>query len=86
MAGELTQVGVREFREDLADYLDAQGPVAITRYGQIIGYYVPTRAKVSEVQLATLKKAVGQLETLLAEYGVSEDEVVSEFRARRSRS
>ena len=86
MAGQLIHVGVREFREDLAEYLDARGPVAITRHGQTIGYYVPAQGKVEEQDLAALKQAVSQLEALLAEHGVSEDEVVREFRARRARS
>ncbi len=86
MAGQLIHVGVREFREDLADYLDTPGPVAITRHGQTVGYYVPAHGEVDEQELVALKQAVGQLEALLAEHGASEDEVVREFRARRARS
>lgn len=86
MAGQLIRVGVREFREGLAEYLDGPGPIAITRHGQTVGYYVPARGSVDEHELLALKKAVTQLETLLTEHGISEDEVVREFRARRARS
>lgn len=85
MAG-LIHVGVREFREALAEYLDATSPVAITRHGQTVGYYVPARGKVDERELAALKQAVSQLESLLAQHAVSEDEVVRDFRARSRRS
>lgn len=85
MAG-LIHVGVREFREALAGYLDAASPVAITRHGQTVGYYVPARGKVDERELAALKQAVSQLESLLAEHGITEEEVVREFRTRRGRS
>ena len=85
MAG-LTHVGVREFREALAEYLDAASPVAITRHGQTVGYYVPACGKADEQELATLRQAVSQLESLLAERGITEDEVVREFRTRRGRS
>lgn len=82
MAG-LIHVGVREFREALAEYLDAPSPVAITRHGQTVGYYVPARGKLDEQELAALKEAVSRLESLLAEQGITEDEVVREYRARR---
>ncbi|GEM_PF-389487 len=82
MAERMIHVGMREFREDMAQYLDSPVPVAITRHGQTVGYYVPTRGKVDEEELRALKRAVEQLATLLADHGVSEDEVVSSFRFR----
>ena len=85
MTGRLTRVGVREFREGLAQYLDSPTPVAVTRHGQTVGYYVPARGEVDEQELRALKRAVGQLEALLAERGITEEEVVREFRARRAR-
>ncbi len=86
MAGQLIHVGVREFREDWAEYLAAPRPVAITRHGQTVGYYVPAHGRVDEQELVALKQAVGQLEALLAEHGLGEDEVGREYRARRARS
>jgi hypothetical protein len=32
-----TKVGIREFRAGLADYVDADGPVAVTRHKQRVG-------------------------------------------------
>jgi hypothetical protein len=84
MSEKLTRVGVREFRDELAQYLDSRTPVAITRHGQTLGYYIPARGDVDREELSTLRRAVGQLAGLLAEQGISEDEVVREFRARRS--
>ena len=86
MASQLMRVGVREFRQDLADYLDSPTPVAITRHGQTVGYYIPARGGLDEQELLALKRAVEQLEALLAEHGIGEDEVVREFRARRART
>jgi hypothetical protein len=77
---------VREFREDLARYLDSVTPVAITRNGRTVGYYVPVRERLGEEELLAMRRAVEQLEALLAEHGISEDEIVREFRARRARS
>ena len=85
MAGQLIRVGVREFREDLAEYLDSRTTVAITRHGQTVGYYIPARGEADEQELLALKRAVERLAGILVERGISEDEVVREFRARRAR-
>jgi hypothetical protein len=85
MAGQLIRVGVREFREDLADYLDSPTPVAITRHGQTVGYFIPARGEADEQELLALKRAVERLAALLFEHGISEEEVVREFRVRRAR-
>jgi hypothetical protein len=52
-----TRVGIREFRENLASYLESQTPVAITRHGATIGIYVPTHRKPSEDDLEALRAA-----------------------------
>ena len=52
-----TKVGIREFRENLADYLESKTPVAITRHGSTIGIYVPTRPKPSQADLEALRVA-----------------------------
>lgn len=84
MAKQLIHVGVREFREDMAQYLESSVPVAITRHGRTVGYYVPAQGKIDEEELQALKRAVEHLATLLADRGISEDEVVSAFRTRRA--
>ena len=86
MTRRLIRVGVREFCEDLAGYLDSHVPVATTRHGHTVAYYIPARGKADEQELLALKRAVGQLEALLAEHGISEEEVMSEFRARRTQA
>ncbi len=75
---------MREFREDLAEYLDSPVPVAITRHGQTVGYYIPARSASAEAELQALRRAIEQVEALLAEYGVTEEEIVREFRSSAS--
>ena len=36
-----TKVGIREFRADLAEHIAASSPVAVTRHGQTVGYFIP---------------------------------------------
>jgi antitoxin (DNA-binding transcriptional repressor) of toxin-antitoxin stability system len=79
------KVGIREFRERLAMFLEASGPVAITRHGETVGYYIPTRPNKDAAHVAALRKAAEQLDALLAAKGVTEDQLVNDFKeARRS--
>ena len=81
---ELMRVGIREFRERLAAYLlESDTPVAITRHGDTVGYFIPTRRKRSATERAALKKAAAKLDAMLAAKGVTEDELGGEFKRRR---
>jgi hypothetical protein len=52
------EVGIREFREKLAAYLlEGDAPVAITRHGDTVGYFIPARRKRSVTERAALKQA-----------------------------
>jgi PHD/YefM family antitoxin component YafN of YafNO toxin-antitoxin module len=64
------KVGIREFREKLASYLlETEVPVAITRHGDTIGYYIPARRKRSEAERTALKEAAIRLQQALAAEG-----------------
>jgi hypothetical protein len=77
------RVGVREFRENLADYLESKKPVAITRHGATIGIYVPTRPKPSKAELDALRVAGEKMQELITAAGSSEDEIVDDFKKLR---
>ena len=77
------KVGIREFRENLADYLESKTPVAITRHGATIGIYVPTKPKPSQVDLEALRTAGEKMQELIATTGTSEDEIVADFKKQR---
>ena len=75
------KVGIREFRDKLASYLlESQEPVAITRHGDIVGYYVPARRKRSETERATRKEAASRLQQALAAEGISAEEIQKDFK------
>jgi len=43
---ETLKIGIREFWDNLASYLlETEVPVAITRHGDTVGYYIPARRK-----------------------------------------
>lgn len=83
MTTSVLKVGMREFRAHLPQYLLTSVPVAVTRHGETVGYYIPTRHRPEKPELEALKQAAQKLEKLLISHGVTEDELVAEFRALR---
>ncbi len=79
------KVGVREFRERIATFLESDTPVAVTRRGETLGIYVPTpKKRAKSVDVAELKAAADRLAEALAD--VDEDELVQEFKQARRQS
>lgn len=79
------KVGIREFREKLATYLlESDAPVAITRHGDTVGYYIPARRKRSEAERAALKEAASRLQRVLDAEGISDEEIVADFKKWRA--
>lgn len=83
---QTTKVGIREFRENLASYLESKTPVAITRHGATIGIYVPTRPKPSQANLESLRLAGEKLDALIAAAGTAEEELMEDFKNLRRQS
>ena len=82
---EALKVGIHEFREKLASYLlESDVPVAITRHGDTVGYYIPARRKRTETERAALKEAASRLQQVLASEGISEDEILADFKSWRA--
>jgi hypothetical protein len=76
------KVGVREFRERIASFLESDTAVAVTRHGETLGVYIPTRRKQPRTaELGELKAAAERLAKLLED--VDEEEVVAEFKQAR---
>jgi prevent-host-death family protein len=86
----LLTIGIREFRAKLAEYLlKSDQPVAVTRHGATIGYFIPARATRTELDRAALKQAATRLAQVMQAEGLSEaelEEVTQDFRAWRRRS
>ncbi|TAL42299.1 MAG: type II toxin-antitoxin system Phd/YefM family antitoxin [Methylovulum sp.] len=79
-----TKVGVKEFRAHLPSYLESVSPIAITRHGETIGYYIPARQGRNQAELDALKQAAAKLEAMMSDLGASEDDIVADFKARRA--
>jgi hypothetical protein len=76
------KVGVREFREQIARFLESDTPVAVTRRGETLGVYVPTpRKSAKSADQAELRAAADRLAAALSDE--DEEEMVAEFRKLR---
>jgi antitoxin (DNA-binding transcriptional repressor) of toxin-antitoxin stability system len=80
-----TKVGIREFRSDLAEYIASNTPVAVTRHGQTVGYFIPTQGQL-EADITALKKASKTLDRLLESHSVDLEEIVADFKIARKSS
>ena len=78
-------VGIREFRDKLATYLlESDRPLAITRHGDTIGSYLPTkRRRPTPEQLEAISQATARMQQMMAEAGVTEDEIIEDFQRLR---
>jgi antitoxin (DNA-binding transcriptional repressor) of toxin-antitoxin stability system len=79
---KLKTVGVREFRDHATTYLSGSDPIAVSKHGRVVGFYIPLERDEDEVQrvLARLGETVGQV---LDETGLSEGELARMFDLRR---
>lgn len=82
---ETTKVGIREFRSDLAEYIASNTPVAVTRHGQTVGFFIPTQGQV-EADITALKKASKMMDKLLLAQNVDIDSVAAEFKTARKKA
>lgn len=86
MNANVLKVGMREFRAHLQQYILTSVPVAITRHGETVGYYIPTRPHPEKNEIDSLKQAAHKLDKLLLAKGVAEDELLTEFKNLRKRN
>ena len=79
------EVSTHQLRADLATFLDSSETLAITRHGQIIGYYIPARdpQKLRE-ELRQFEASAERLRGLLEGMNIGEDELVEEFKVARA--
>jgi antitoxin (DNA-binding transcriptional repressor) of toxin-antitoxin stability system len=80
---ETVKVGIREFREKLAGYLESGTPLAIMRHGQTLGYFIPAQKRSRKAELEAMRAAAKDLDEMIASWGASEDELMQEYKGIR---
>jgi hypothetical protein len=69
----------------MALFITSSIPIAVTRHGQPIGYFIPTHGQ-TEIHITSLKMASKTLDHLLASMTLDVDEVVAKFKTARKRT
>ncbi|MBA3976286.1 MAG: prevent-host-death protein [Candidatus Solibacter sp.] len=77
---ETVKIGMREFRENLAGYLESGRPLAITRHGETLGFYIPGQRKSRKAEIAAMRAAAKEHDQMIASQGASEDELMEDYK------
>ena len=77
---ETVKVGMREFRENLATYLESSAPLEILRHGQTLGYYIPAQKRSRKAELEAMQAAAKDLDEMIASWGATEDELMDQYK------
>jgi antitoxin (DNA-binding transcriptional repressor) of toxin-antitoxin stability system len=80
---ETLKIGMREFRENLAGYLESGTPLAITRRGETLGFYVPAQKRNRKAELEPMRAAARDLDAMIASWGATEEELIEEYKEIR---
>lgn len=81
-ATESPSVGIREFRAALAEYIDADTPVTVTRHGQAVGLFVPLRRPSTE-DVQRLQAAAANFRKAMPLSEEDVEQMVADFDALR---
>ncbi len=71
----MKRVGVREFRDRATQFLAGNEVLVIERNGHPIGFYIPTGTSRQERFTAALERLEQTVQRLLADTGLSEEEL-----------
>jgi hypothetical protein len=76
----MRDVGVREFRDHVSEYLSGGEPLAVRKHGRLLGFYLPAKRKSDAEELQAALRDLGEsLVELRRESGLSEEELVEEL-------
>ena len=77
---ETEKIGIREFRENLAGYLENGKALAITRHGETLGFFIPAQKRSRKAEVEAMRAAAKELDAMIAAWGTSEDELMREYK------
>jgi antitoxin (DNA-binding transcriptional repressor) of toxin-antitoxin stability system len=80
--GDMSAVGVRQFRAAIAEYIDGEEPVEVTRHGEVVGVFIPMHKR--KPNPAALIAATNAVRESMPEADI--DEMVTEFDSLRRNS
>ncbi|MGH9214003.1 MAG: type II toxin-antitoxin system Phd/YefM family antitoxin [Acidimicrobiales bacterium] len=81
----MRRIGIREFKDHATAYLSGGETLVIEKRGKPVGFYVPIEAKDRKAGQDALRRLGDTVGAVLAETGLSEDDLVKELAPRRQR-
>ena len=83
---ETEKIGIREFREKLAGYLESGKPLAITRHRETLDFFIPAQKRNRKAEVEAMRAAAKDLDCMIVKLGASEDELMREYKEIRRAS
>jgi hypothetical protein len=80
------KIGMREFRENLAGYRESGRPLAITRHGETLGFFIPAQKRSRKAEVEAMRAAAKELDAMIAAWRAYEDELMQEYKEIRRAS
>jgi len=77
------RIGIRELRDKLASYMESTVPIEVTRHGQTVGFYIPVPRRPGQAEREALLEAGRHMQAELARLGLTEEELVADFKRWR---
>lgn len=77
------RIGIRELRDKLASYMESSVPIEVTRHGQTVGFYIPVPRRPGQAEREALLEAGRRMQVELARLGVTEEDLVADFKRWR---
>jgi antitoxin (DNA-binding transcriptional repressor) of toxin-antitoxin stability system len=81
---ETEKIGMRQFRENLAEYLEGGRPLAITRHGETLGFFIPSQKTDRKAQIEAMRAAAREMDAMIASWGSSEEDLMDEYKQIKS--
>jgi antitoxin (DNA-binding transcriptional repressor) of toxin-antitoxin stability system len=79
----MEKVGIREFRNNIAKYVDGNTPLTVMKHGHTVGYYIPVQQNPEAEDYRALQQAAQIFDKMMHECGLDEEVLLQEFQAVR---
>ena len=80
----MDKISIREFRNQMAGYIAARSPFAVTKHGHTVGYYIPVNTAPRDEDYNALRAAAAAFDKMMREQGLDEETLMQDFKDLRA--
>ena len=77
------RMGICELRDKLASYMESTVPIEVNRLRRTVGFYIAVPRRPGQAEREALLEAGRRMQAELARLGVTEEELVADFKRWR---